>query len=196
MSPALVWMGLLAALVTPPGGTGFSAADERALLGGKVVTHVDTEKTARGMRAHGEAGVVIHRPLRECFELVARYESLSTFLPGLAESHVLERGHNGFRARAATQMLFFRYRYGLRFEVDRAANELRWTLDESQPKDIADTRGSWRFIALDDRTTVLHYSMRVDTGLAVPQSIQNYFTGRSLPDLMVAFRDHLEKEGR
>jgi ribosome-associated toxin RatA of RatAB toxin-antitoxin module len=172
---------------------GFNDADWEMLSRGQVANHIETETTASGAtRAHSESGVVIRKPLKVCFDEVATYSNLSNYLPGLAESKVLERGENTFRAHAATKVFLMKFGYGLRFEVDRPRGEIRWKLDRTQPADIADTEGTWHFVALDDNTTLLHYSVHVDTGSALPQSIQNYFTKRSLPEMLVAFRDHMQ----
>ncbi len=172
---------------------GFSPADWEVMTRGEALTHVETEKSPTGSaRAHAECGLLIHRPLKRCFEEVERYEGLSKYLPGLAESRVLDRSPDGFRAHAATQVLWMKYGYGLLFHVDRAANEIRWQLDRSQKADIADTEGTWHFAAVDDNTTLVRYTMKADSGSAMPQAIQNFFTERSLPQMLRAFREHLE----
>jgi hypothetical protein len=172
---------------------GFTESEWKALSRGEVVNRVDTEKSPSGStRAHSRSGVLIHRPFEDCFSEVERYEGLSKYLPSLAESRVLDRGPGTFRAHAATKVLWLKYGYGLNFEVDRPAGEIRWTLDKSQPADIADTSGAWHFIALDENTTLLHYVMKADSGSMLPQSLQNFATERSLPEFLLAFRDHLQ----
>jgi hypothetical protein len=172
---------------------GFTESEWKSLAKGEVVNRVDTEKSPSGStRARSRSGVLIHRPFEECFSEVERYEGLSKFLPNVAESRVLERGPGTFRAHAATKVLWLKYGYGLNFEVDKPAGEIRWTLDKSQPADIADTSGFWHFIPVDENTTLLHYVMRADSGSMLPQSIQNFATERSLPEFLVAFRDHLQ----
>jgi hypothetical protein len=187
---------LLALSASMPGAVrwlGFTDADWQTLSRDQVVSRVETESGKDGrLRGHSDSGVIIHRPLAACFEEVERYQPLSSYLPGLAEARVLERSEGSFRAHAATRVFWMKFGYGLNFEVDRARGEIRWKLDRTQPADIADTAGKWQFVAIDESTTLLHYVVDVESGSVLPQSIQNYFTRRSLPEVLLAFRDHLQ----
>jgi ribosome-associated toxin RatA of RatAB toxin-antitoxin module len=188
---------LLALMAAPmPGAVrwmGFDDADWETLGRDQVVSRVDSRTSSDGhLRSHSDSAVIIHRPLADCFSEVERYQGLSDYLPGMAEARVLERSERGFRAHAATRVLWLKFGYGLDFEVDRARGEIRWKLDHSQPADIVETQGKWQFVALDEHTTLLHYVVDVESGSVVPQAIQNLLTRRTLPGVLTAFRDHLQ----
>jgi ribosome-associated toxin RatA of RatAB toxin-antitoxin module len=172
---------------------GFTADEWAKLASGAIISHVDPEPQPGGRpRTRALVGVTIGRPVDECFEEMARYEGLASYLPGLRESRIVERTAEGFTARETMRVMILRFRYGVRVEVDRAQREVRWTLDDSEPCDIEHTEGSWRFAALDADTTLARYFVIVDSGMWIPISIQNWINRRRLRAVAAAFRRHLE----
>jgi carbon monoxide dehydrogenase subunit G len=177
--------------------TGLSDAEMRDALAGKVPTRSETFTTDSGKSAgRGLGAIVIERPIAEVWATLSRYDDRTEYIPRLKSVQVLERQPGRARIRQEIDATVTTARYTAWYRFDEATHTISWTLDKTASDNtVSGVEGDYRLSEVAPGRTLLVYRAYVDSGLKVPQSIQQYMQRRSMPDLLRAIKKRVESGG-
>ncbi|MFN7135126.1 MAG: SRPBCC family protein [Myxococcales bacterium] len=166
---------------------------------GEVVVRGEVYKTAEGKNAgRGKAWVIIKKPREAVYEQLTKgYDQFPEFMPRLKKVNVISRSEDAMLVRSYVGVAFSTYEYTLKFKLDPAAFQTNWVLDKSAKNDIKDTAGEWKLLELEPGvSTLAQYSISVDSGMFVPQFLEDYMTRKDLPEILNALRKRVESDGK
>lgn len=122
------------------------------------------------------------------------WESYPGFMPNVEETKLRRR--EGDKAWIAQHLIVVwnDIRFSVVWDMTPRQGLARFSLDDHEPADIADTRGSWQLIPLEDGSqTLVRYESQTDVGRPVPAFILNALSKRSLPRVMRGLRDEVAR---
>lgn len=195
MLPVMLFSGLLASMPVPATEVGVTAGDWAQLERGDVAARTEMTRNAAGEdTGRGVALAIVEAPATRVMDTVWAYERHPEFMPRVERMDVLAGEDAPIHKRVAVTLgvLWKRVRYTLDVRRDAERNEIRWALDKAAAHDIVDTTGVWRFVPLGAARTLVAYEVRIDTGIAVPRALQEFFTQRDLPGLLAAVKKRIE----
>lgn len=141
------------------------------------------------------AYVLFRQPKRRTFELLAEPSRQLQFLPRLTLAKAVERPQHGEVTRFRLEVMFTTTDFQVRHWFYPEASRLEWLLDPAFDNDIRAQEGFWQLYQVDAATTVAEYGSRVETGLPVPASLQDYFARRDIPLALAATRRFVDSGG-
>jgi len=177
---------------------GLDADAWQTLQKGEVVAKTVVKKNAAGKDVgNGRAWVIIKATPDACYATLSKYEETPKYMPRVEKVTIADKTPTFMRVTQAIKVVFSTYRYTMDFTFDPKAKAMTWVLDKKAKNDIADTSGKWSFLPLPGgTTTLLDYTVAVDTGAALPSFLSNYLTKRDLPGVLDAFRKRVESGGK
>ena len=134
----------------------------------------------------------IRYPPGVVFGHILEYDRYGEFMPHMAESSVLERKENSMRVR---QRLNLPWPLADRWYISAiAVDSDRWKLDwETVEGNLRSCTGSWDVEEAEGGSLVT-YSVVLDPGGVYPAWVVNSMQRRSLPQVIRALREFIEKE--
>jgi hypothetical protein len=196
---ALLALTLCAAVGESPdpfSANGLTGADRKILSKREAVVKGELFKTPEGKNAgRGVAFVEIAKGLDECWQTLLELEKQPEYLPRLKRLTFLSRTPTSARAVHEVHIVWSTYVYTMNLVFHPESHSMTFSLDKTAKNDIKDTNGSWEFFPVDAQSTLLKYSIAVDSGLFVPAFIEDYLTRRDLPKILTFFRNRVESGG-
>jgi hypothetical protein len=176
---------------------GLTQGEIDAALRGEVPVRTEQFTTASGQAAgRGLGAIVIERPVETVWATVSHYDDRAEYIPRLEKVTVLERQPDRLRVRQEVDASITTARYTGWYRLDAGEHAVRWKLDPTAGDNtIRDTEGEYRLFEVSPSRTLLVYRSYVDSGRAVPRSIQEYIARRAVPDLLHAIKKRVESGG-
>ena len=187
----------LALVMLVASAVGLSDRELADALKGEVPARTEAFVAPSGKSAgRGLGAIVVERSIAEVWANVSRYEDKAEYLPRVKTVTVLERLPDRIRARFEVDASILTARYTAWFIFDQEAHTIRWTLDHTATDNtIAVADGDYHLFAVSPTQTLVVYRTYVDSGRAVPRSIQEYFARKSIPNMLRAVKKRVESGG-
>lgn len=158
---------------------------------GEIILESQTQDDASGKsRGRGLAIGFIGAGKDKIIDTILKYEDYPQFMPRVQSTEVYNRTATEVDTKFTIKVVLVKVTYHLAHKIDRAAGTITWTLDKNKKNEIAGTDGVWVFKPYKNGT-IVYYSLSVDTGLAVPKSIEDYLTKKDLPDIVRRIRERV-----
>jgi|GEM_PF-3144445 len=93
----------------------------------------------------------------------------------------------------AIKILFITVRYRLVYALDPEHGEIHWRLAEGGSGQIQHISGSWVLTPAPAGRTLARFETQVRVGKGIPMSVQNLFTRRKLPKMLVGNREWVNR---
>jgi len=145
-------------------------------------------------RGKGVALILVHASKDKIMAALDSFETYPTWMPNTNSTKVvLRQGDRVDVEFDLTVALVIPVHYTVIHKIDKGAGTIQWRMDDSKPKKhVKDSTGAWVIKPLDENKCVVAYTVSVDTGAAVPKSIQDALTNTSLPKVVKAVRERVE----
>jgi hypothetical protein len=185
------------ALALTASAVGLTDPELADALKGGVPTHTEAFVTPAGKSAgRGVGAVVVDRAVGDVWATLTRYEDKAEYQPRVKSVAVLDKLPDRVRARFTIDASITTARYTAWFVFDERAHAIHWTLDGSAPDNtIAAVDGCYRLFEIAPAQTLVVYQAYVDSGRAIPRSIQEYVARKSIPNLLRAVKRRIESGG-
>lgn len=172
--------------------TSYSEAEWEQLRAGEVITSETRDESAPGTRRSTvSASGLIEASPGQAWSVITDHAAYPSFLPTVEATRVFSRADGRLSVTQHLRILFVDVRYST---LDPARGLATWQLDESAPRDIAETSGSWQLAPLPERdVTLVRYRARVDTGRPLPGPIERLLTRSSLPRVVRSVREEVQR---
>jgi hypothetical protein len=154
-----------------------------------------TDASSGAYGGYIKAYALFRQPKKRTYELLVEPSRQLQYLPMLSLSNQVERVENGELTQFQIKVLFTTTNFRVRHWYYPETSRLEWLLDPAFKNDIRAQEGFWQLFALDPQTTVGEYGTRVDTGLAVPASVQDFFARRDIPKALAGTRHFVDSNG-
>lgn len=166
------------------------------LEAGKVVMLDQTYKDPKTgkMRGKGMAIMMINKTPDEVWKFLPKFDTYVEFMPRMTHSSTYQGEGGKVGATYNLKILWKEIKYSCLHELDKDKMLIRWTLDTSKKNDIVSTTGFWKVKAHGDKSLIF-YTVAVDTGMSVPQKIQDFLTKTDLPNVVKAVKKRVESGG-
>ncbi|HOV74566.1 MAG TPA: SRPBCC family protein [Candidatus Hydrogenedentes bacterium] len=163
---------------------------------GKVVQERTGFKDAEGRTcAQGRAAVLIAKPPEAIWPHIISNDRYCEFIPHAVSAVKYMESENQVGWKETVKVAFGKISYHIIQTRDEQAHVASWRLDKSKENGIHDTHGSWTLIPHGENKTILVYASRIDSGMAVPRFIENFFLNRGLPEIVNAVKKRAESNG-
>jgi hypothetical protein len=143
-----------------------------------------------------KAVAIFKQPKQRVWELMVVPTKQPLYLPRLTGASTVDKPANGELVEFKLGVLFSTYKFYTRHWFYPEQSRVEWALDPDKESDIALQEGYWQLYALDENTTIGEYGTRVDTGVAVPQFLQDFFAKKDIPTALTAFRAYMDSDGK
>lgn len=130
------------------------------------------------------------------YELIVEPVKQPLYLPRLVSAKSIDAPANGENIQFHLRVLFNNIHFRTRHWFFPEYSRVEWKLDPKFKNDIADQEGFWQLYAVGPDLTVGEYGTRIDTGMAVPASIQEFLARRDIPSALTAFRAYINSDGK
>ncbi len=164
--------------------------DGQALLKEK-----DTSSPDKALAGYIKAVVIMKQPKARVFELIRDTTKQATYLPRLVGATAIEKPANGELTEFHIKFWFTSFTTRVQHWFYPEFSRVEWKLDPSFKNDIEAQEGFWQLYQLTADTTVGEYGTRVETGVHVPQNVQDFFARRDIPEAMAAFKKFIDSNG-
>lgn len=174
-----------------------SSKEKARLLQGEVIYQsVKTTDADGKISGYGQSLVLIKAPIEKCWEIFTQFEKQQEYFPRKTASIVLEQ-KPGF-ALVQKEFKFFgvKIKYVNQYRIDEKNFRIDFQIDQSKPHDIKDTAGFFLFEKIAENQTLFVYGVtKVDTGISMPDFVQEYLQKKDLPAVAENVRKRIESNG-
>jgi hypothetical protein len=172
--------------------------EQRAKLqaGEAVFEHVEEKGKDGQTGGHAQSSILINAPIETCWKILLDYEKQQEYIPRKTVSKIVKQ--EGKIAYVEKEFDFYvtKVRYTMKYTLDEANHRLNFEIAPEYPHDLKDSAGYYGFEKVSDKATLLTYVvLKVDTGVKVPQMVQEYLTSRDLPAVVVNIKKRVESGG-
>ena len=130
------------------------------------------------------------------YELIVEPVKQPLYLPRLVSAKSIDAPQNGENIQFHLKVLFTKIHFRTRHWFFPEYSRVEWKLDPKFENDIADQEGFWQLYSVSPDLTVGEYGTLIDTGMAVPASIQEFLARRDIPSALTAFRAYVDSDGK
>ena len=170
--------------------------DLATLKKGQVVVRGEMYTTEDGKRAgKGVAFVIIDKPPEAAFAVLQDYGKIPEYMPRVVKVTLSEKTPARMKVVQELKVLFKTVVYTLILDFNAQKKRMDWKLDKSASNDIKDTWGFWEFVPYENGKTLVVYNIAADTGVAIPQFLEDYLTKKDLPEVLLAMKRRTESGG-
>ncbi len=163
-------------------------ADKKVLL-----SEPDSSKGSYGGLI--KAVVLFNQPKPRVFELITQPSRQVTYLPRLTKSDTVWRSPFGELIDFNVKVLFVSMSFQTQHWYFPEYSRIEWLLNPGHDNDLAQQLGFWQLYAAGDNYTVAEYGTLVDTGIAIPQRIQESLARRDIPKALDHFQIYINSNG-
>lgn len=135
-------------------------------------------------------------PKARAYELIVEPVKQPLYLPRLVSAKSIDAPQYGENIQFHLKVLFTNIHFRTRHWFFPEYSRVEWKLDPAFKNDIADQEGFWQLYSVGPDLTVGEYGTRIDTGMAVPASIQEFLARRDIPSALTAFRAYIDSDGK
>ena len=129
------------------------------------------------------------------YKLITEPLKQPLYLPRLTGAKSIEAPPQGELIRFTVKVLISSFTFNTRHWYYPEHSRVEWALDPSYKNDIAVQEGYWQLYAVSPQLTVGEYGTRVDTGVAVPDWVQEFLARQDIPEALTAFRNYINSGG-
>jgi ribosome-associated toxin RatA of RatAB toxin-antitoxin module len=163
---------------------------------GQVVVRGEMYTTDDGKRAgKGVAFVVIDKPPEAAFAVLQDYGKIAEYMPRVTKVTIPEKSPTRMKVVQELKVLFKTVVYTLILDFNAQKKRMDWKLDKTAENDIKDTWGFWEFVPYDNGKTLVVYNIAANTGVSIPQFLEDYLTKKDLPEVLMAMKRRTESGG-
>lgn len=171
--------------------------DEWAELTDGEVILKDLTGSDEGRSKENEASGVIVWPASFVWNVLTDFESRPKYISTSKEATIVTVDGNRVGVRQKLKFLWEDVRFSVVNTVDPEEGTIRWVMNKDEVHDIADSRGSWQLVPIDEgRHTLVLYRSHTDTGRPVPALIESFVMKTSLPSLIDSLRKEVAKRNQ
>jgi len=162
----------------------------------RQVLLTDDQSTGKSFAGYIRALALFKQSKARTWALIAEPVKQPTYLPRLVGAKTLDTPPNGELVQFKLKIMFVNIVLHTRHWFYPEQSRVEWALDKSYKSDISTQEGYWQLFALTPDTVVGEYGTLVDTGVAVPHSIQDYLARKDIPGALEAFRAYIDSDGK
>lgn len=143
-----------------------------------------------------KAVAIFKQPKQRVWDLIVVPTLQPLYLPRLTGAKAVEKPEYGELVEFKLKVLFSKFKFYTRHWFYPEHARVEWALDGKKKSDIALQEGYWQLYKLDENRTIGEYGTRVDTGVAVPQFVQDFLARKDIPKALTAFRKYIDSDGK
>lgn len=143
-----------------------------------------------------KAVAIFKQPKKRVWDLMVVPTMQPKYLPRLTDAKTVDQPEHGELVEFHLKVLFSSFEFFTRHWFYPEYSRVEWALDPNKKSDIALQEGYWQLYALDENTTIGEYGTKVDTGVAVPQFVQDFLAKKDIPKALTAFRAYMDSDGK
>lgn len=132
---------------------------------------------------------IISASIEKVFEVLADFEKYPEFLPEILEATVLTVTPHKITASLVMNIIK-KIECVFEFDLKKNPAELSWTMTKGSL--IKQNNGFWRLKKLSPKKTEVTYTVEMDLGPFVPQSIVTRLIEKNLPATLKNFKKRIE----
>ena len=155
------------------------------LNGKPVILSIDKNQMEGGVMA----AILIDSPVERVFEVLTDVSKFHLFMPSVERVEIIEEREHLQIVKFHVKKAFISFSYALKREIDRENFEIKWINYDDTFQLI---RGFWRLKPFGEKTMALYYTY-LKPGFIIPQVIVDYLEEKSLPDMLIAVKNRIEK---
>ena len=175
----------------------FNPDQKKKLLAGEAVfEHVKTSGPDGKIEGHGQASILINKPIEYCFKIFCEFDKQQLYFPRKKKSEIVKITGNKVLVYKLFDFKLAKIEYTVLYTVDPKNYRVDFRMDPSYPHDLNNAAGFFLFERADENRTLFTYAAtKVDTGLKVPSALQDYLTSRDLPNVVINVKKRIESGG-
>ena len=152
----------------------FSEQELALLAKGEPVFREEQFKDSKGHRAgRGVAYIHIKAQPQAIWKHILDYDHYAEFYPNIHTAKITKKQDNHYYVFFTLDALgLLKIKYNVDHTFSPQENLLTWKMDQSQKNDFKETTGFWRIWPRPDHTSLVCYSVYVQTGRWVPAFLQ------------------------
>lgn len=155
-------------------------------------TYTDAEGKTRGK---GFAIIMVNASKEKAWKYLTDFANYKQFMPRIIVSDIYHNADGKVGVSYVLKVLFKKVKYHCMHSFDKEKGVIKYWLDNNQKNDIVSTEGMWIIIPKGDKCLIA-YTVAVDTGIAIPQAIQDFLTKKDLPNVVKAAKLRIESGGK
>jgi len=164
-------------------------------LGKPVLVKNSAKSNSGGVKGEGVALILINLPPEQVWPHVKGYDKLPEFMPRMLTSEKYSENGDTIGVAQTLKIAWKKITYHVLQTTNDDKFEMAFHLDKSKTNDIKETTGHWLLRPHGENKTIAMYAFSVDTGMAVPQFIENFLMNRDLPGVVEAMKKRAESGG-
>lgn len=162
---------------------------------GEVILFDQTYTDSAGnVRGKGLAMAMVKADKDTAWKHLNDFANYKDFMPRIIHSSIYHDAGGKLGVKYTIKVLMVKVTYHCMHTFDKPNGYIRYKLDTSKENEIAATEGYWKVFDKDGKT-IIAYTVAVDTGRAIPKSIQDYLTKKDLPNVVRAAKKRIESGG-
>ena len=175
----------------------FSPEQKEKLLSGQAIYETIFSQAPDGKtQGHGQTSIIINAPIDQAFKIFCDFDQMEEYLPSNVETRVIKQSGNDYTIYKEYSFYIAAIKYVQINTVIPGSYRIDYKLDPAQKNDIKESEGYFLFEKLSENQTLFTYAAtKLDTGLAVPQFIQDYLSSKDLPAVAVNIKKRIESGG-
>lgn len=146
-----------------------------------------------------KAVALFEQPKQRVWELIVDTAMQEEYLPRLDDAEAVWSSAFGELTEFSLGVLWMDVEYRTQHWFYPEYSRVEWSLwddpEEEWENDIAHQVGFWQLYYLTPNLTIGEYGTKVDTGVAVPQRLQDFFAKKDIPKALEAFQRYIDSDG-
>jgi hypothetical protein len=163
----------------PEAYKGLSAEEVSRIKAGEVVI-LEQPENMEG-RQMVQAAFMFNQGIDTVWELMTSGWRQEEYLPNLKRSKLIKKWDGGDILEMHVEVLGISINYRILGTRDKSEYHSHWQLDPGYENDMKEVSGFFRFYRIDEDHTLARYGTWVETGIWLPEMIQEYLIKRDLP---------------
>jgi len=170
---------------------------EKLLKGGPVFQHVKKENEEGEIEGYGQAVIILNKPVDKSFEIFRQFDKHHLYFPRKKKSEIIKSWDNKALVHKVFGFYLVDIEYTVLYTADLDNHRVDYKLDKSHPHDLKEVEGFFQFEKIDENRTLFTYAAtKVETGISVPDFIQEYLTSKDLPQVAKSVKKRVESDGK
>jgi carbon monoxide dehydrogenase subunit G len=163
---------------------------------GEMATLFDRNKEGGKSAGQGIVIGLINKPMDAVWKVLLDVNAHPEYMPRVVKTEVYDTGTEEIGVKETLKILYKSVSYHVLQRNDETTHKSTWRLDPGKKNDIADTYGYWALFPHGDTQTIAVYAVHVDSGLPVPQIVEDFLGRQDLPGVVRAVKNRTESDGK